>query len=107
MVNYGTKVADIFNADPNVAGAMLRVGSNGAGANGANISIMLKPLSQRALSAEDVARELRRKVANITGINVFVQNPPAIRIGGRSSRSTYQYTLQGMDIAHCRAFPTG
>ena len=46
MVNYGTKVADIFNADPNVAGAMLRVGSNGAGANGANISIMLKPLSR-------------------------------------------------------------
>ena len=47
--------------------------SNGAGANGANISIMLKPLSERALSAEDVARELRRKVTNITGINVFVQ----------------------------------
>jgi hydrophobe/amphiphile efflux-1 (HAE1) family protein len=98
MVNYGTKVADIFNADPNVAGAMLRVGSNGAGANGANVSVMLKPLSERPLSAEQVARELRRKVSNITGINVFVQNPPAIRIGGRSARSTYQYTLQGMDI---------
>jgi HAE1 family hydrophobic/amphiphilic exporter-1 len=98
MVDYGTKVAAIFNADPNVAGAMLRVGSNGAGSNGANISIMLKPLSERSLSAERVARELRRKVANITGINVFVQNPPAIRIGGRSSRSTYQYTLQGMDF---------
>jgi HAE1 family hydrophobic/amphiphilic exporter-1 len=98
MVNYGMKVADIFNADPNVLGAMLRIGSNGAGSNGANISIMLKPLSERALSAEDVARELRHKVANMTGINVFVENPPAIRIGGRSSRSTYQYTLQGMDI---------
>jgi HAE1 family hydrophobic/amphiphilic exporter-1 len=98
MVKYGTRVADIFNADPNVAGAMLRVGSNGAGSNGANISVMLKPLSERPLSAEQVARELRRKVANITGINVFVQNPPAIRIGGRSARSTYQYTLQGMDI---------
>ena len=103
MVNYGTRVADIFNADPNVAGAMLRIGSNGAGANGANISVMLKPLSERALSAEDVARELRRKVANITGVNVFVQNPPAIRIGGRSSRSTYQYTLQGMDIAQLQS----
>jgi len=98
MVNYGTKVADIFNADPNVAGAMLRVGSNGAGSNGANVSVMLKPLSERSLSAEEVARELRGKVSNITGISVFVQNPPAIRIGGRSARSTYQYTLQGMDI---------
>ena len=98
MVNYGAKIADIFNADPNVLGAMLRVGSNGAGSNGANISVMLKPLSQRALSAEAVARELRRKVANITGVRVFVQNPPTIRVGGRSSRSSYQYTLQGMDI---------
>ena len=98
MVAYSMKVGDIANADPNVAGAMVRVGSNGAGANSGDVSIMLKPLSDRRLSAEDVARELRRKLANMTGINVFVQNPPAIRIGGRSSRSTYQYTLQGMDI---------
>jgi HAE1 family hydrophobic/amphiphilic exporter-1 len=59
---------------------------------------MLKPLGERKLSAEDVARELRRKLANITGVNVFITNPPAIRIGGRSSRSSYQYTLQGIDL---------
>ncbi|HEX3754226.1 MAG TPA: efflux RND transporter permease subunit, partial [Rhizomicrobium sp.] len=98
MVSYAMKVGDIANADPNVLGAMVRVGSNGAGSNGADVSIMLKPLSERPLSAENVARELRRKYRNMTGINVFVQNAPAIRIGGRSSRSTYQYTLQGMDI---------
>jgi HAE1 family hydrophobic/amphiphilic exporter-1 len=59
---------------------------------------MLKPHKDRKLSAEEIARDLRRKVSNITGINVFVTNPPALRIGGRNSRSSYQYTLQGVDL---------
>ncbi len=98
MVEYGKQVADIVNADPNARGAMFQVGSSGAGSNGAQVRAMLKPLGERKLSAEQVARELRRKVANITGINVFVTNPPALRIGGRNSRSGYQYTLQGIDL---------
>ena len=98
MVEYGQKVADIVNADPNARGAMFQVGSSGAGSNGAQVRAMLKPLGERKLSAEEVARELRRKLANITGVNVFVTNPPALRIGGRNSRSSYQYTLQGIDL---------
>ncbi len=98
MVAYARKVGDIIDADPNVEGGMVRVGSSGAGANNADITIMLKPFEDRALSADQVARELRRKVGNMTGINVFIQNPPTIRIGGRGSRSSYQYTLQGLDI---------
>ncbi|HVS23774.1 MAG TPA: efflux RND transporter permease subunit, partial [Gammaproteobacteria bacterium] len=98
MVEYGRRVADIVNADPNTKGAMLQVNSSGAGSNNANVRAMLKPLGERKISAEEVARELRRKLANITGVNVFVTNPPAIRIGGRSSRSSYQYTLQGIDL---------
>jgi hydrophobe/amphiphile efflux-1 (HAE1) family protein len=98
MVEYGRKVADIVNADPNAKGAMMQVNSSGAGSNNANVRAMLKPLGERKLSAEEVARELRRKLANMTGVNVFITNPPAIRIGGRSSRSSYQYTLQGIDL---------
>ena len=60
---------------------------------------MLKPLGDRALSAEQVARgAARASSSDITGVNVFVTNPPALRIGGRSSRSSYQYTLQGIDL---------
>jgi HAE1 family hydrophobic/amphiphilic exporter-1 len=99
MVEYGKQVADIVNADPSTKGAMFQVGSSGAGSNGAQVRAMLKPLSERKKSSDEVARELRRKVSNITGINVFVTNPPALRIGGRNSRSSYQYTLQGIDLA--------
>jgi len=97
MVRHAMHVGDIINADPYVAGAMVRVGSNGAGSNGADITIMLKPEEERP-SAEAVMRELRPKLSNITGVNVFLQNPPSIRIGGRDTRSAYQYTLEGLDI---------
>ena len=98
MVAYGKQVADIVNADPSTKGAMFQVGSSGAGSNGAQVRAMLKPLRERKKSSDEVARELRRKLSNITGVNVFVTNPPALRIGGRNSRSSYQYTLQGIDL---------
>jgi HAE1 family hydrophobic/amphiphilic exporter-1 len=100
MVAYGQQVSAIVHKDPNVAGGMLDVTSAGAGSNSANINVMLKELGpDRRIPADQVAAELRRKVSNLTGINVFVTYPATINIGGRSSRSTYQYTLQGQDQA--------
>ena len=107
MVAYGQQVSKIVHADPNVAGAMLDVNSSGAGANSANLNIMLKTLgAPRKLAADQVAAELRRKVNNMRGINVFVTYPPTINIGSRSSRSTYQYTLQGLDLAQLQDVST-
>jgi HAE1 family hydrophobic/amphiphilic exporter-1 len=49
------------------------------------------------MRVEDVIRVLRPKVSGITGTRVFLQNLPAIRIGGRVTKSEYQYVLQGVD----------
>jgi HAE1 family hydrophobic/amphiphilic exporter-1 len=106
MVAYARHVGDIIDADPDVEGGMVRVGSDGAGSNSANITIMLKPYAERRYTADEIARHLRPKLSNITGINVFVQNPPSIRIGGRGSRSSYQYTLQGLDIDQLQTVST-
>ena len=59
--------------------------------------IPLIPASKRK-NADEIARELRVKLARIPGINVFVANPPSISIGGRTGRSTYQYTMQDTDL---------
>jgi len=102
MVAYAQQVGRIVGADPNVAGAMLDVTSNGAGANSASFNTMLKELGpDRKIPADQVAAILRRKLtaANFPGLNIFVTYPATINIGGRSSRSTYQYTLQGQDQA--------
>jgi multidrug efflux pump subunit AcrB len=100
MVAYAQEVGRIVLADPNVQGAMLDVTSNGAGANSAAFNTMLKELGpDRKIPADQVAAILRRKLtaANFPGLNINVTYPATINIGGRSSRATYQYTLQGQD----------
>jgi hydrophobic/amphiphilic exporter-1 (mainly G- bacteria), HAE1 family len=49
------------------------------------------------MSATEVIQELRPKLANIPGINAFMQVPPLIRIGGNLTKSQYLYTLQTPD----------
>src|SRR5207245_960600 len=56
------------------------------------------PREERALSATEVIQVLRGKLAAVPGIRVFLQNIQNIQIGGRLSKSQYQYTLQGSDL---------
>jgi HAE1 family hydrophobic/amphiphilic exporter-1 len=101
MYKYLDQVSRIINADPNVEGVFSQIqGGNGtAGSNAGFLNIIvLKPLNQRKLSADQIIRELRPKLNHIPGINVFLTNPPSIRIGGRGSRSQYQYTMQSLDL---------
>jgi HAE1 family hydrophobic/amphiphilic exporter-1 len=80
--------------DPDVAGYMSNIGG---GSNG-DINIVLKPAGERP-PADEMVRVLTRRLSGIPGLQVFVQNPPSIRIGGRGSRTLYQYTLQAHDVA--------
>jgi HAE1 family hydrophobic/amphiphilic exporter-1 len=60
--------------------------------------LQLKPRSQRSKSVDELIRYYNARLAGIPGIQVFLQNPPPIRIGGRLSKSQYQFTLQSPDI---------
>ncbi len=93
------QVAAIVREDPNVAAFMSSVGSTGpnGSANGGSMTIRLIPREQR-VSADKVIAELRRKVNRIPGISVYLRNPPMIKIGGMSSASEYQFTLQSNDF---------
>src|SRR5207244_4155454 len=59
--------------------------------------MQLKPRSQRDMSLDELIRYFNRKLAGIPGIQVFLQNPPPIQIGGRRTKSLYQFTLQSPD----------
>jgi HAE1 family hydrophobic/amphiphilic exporter-1 len=78
---------------------MSSVGPSGQSAvlNNGSMFLRLKPTSERKLSANQVIQELRPKFAQIPGFNVFMQNPPLIRVGGQSSKALYQYSLQDTD----------
>lgn len=93
-------LANIVQQDPNVAGVMSSVGAGGASSssNTGRIFIRLKPESKRKLNAEEVIQELRPKLNNVPGINAYLQNISPIHVGGRLSKSTYQYTLQDSNL---------
>jgi len=112
MVLHQQQVAAIIAKDPNVESYFSRVGGGGGGetGNSGRGFAKLKARSDRpmvcsgalikscqSLSADDIIRDLRPKLSRIPGIRVSLQNPPVIRIGGRISRSLYQFTLQSPD----------
>jgi HAE1 family hydrophobic/amphiphilic exporter-1 len=99
MVRNQQQLAAIVAKDPNVESYFSSVGVGGVGLTGntGRIFIKLKPRDQRKLNADELIREMRPKLTRVPGIRVSLQNPPVIRVGGRLSRSLYQFTLQSPD----------
>ncbi|HTY88599.1 MAG TPA: multidrug efflux RND transporter permease subunit [Candidatus Acidoferrum sp.] len=95
MREHQIAVAKVVAADPNVEGFMSNVGAGGL--NSGRIFMHLKPRAERKLSANQIIQELRVKFAQIPGINVYLQNPPLIRVGGMLTKALYQFSLQDTD----------
>ena len=100
MVQHQQKVAALLAQDPNIAAFMSSVGGGerGGTSNQGRLVIRLKPRHERKLSADQVARSLTPRLNSIPGMRVFVQNPPPVRIGSRTAKSQYQFTVQGADL---------
>jgi HAE1 family hydrophobic/amphiphilic exporter-1 len=98
MFQLQQQVANVVRGDPNVMNTMSSLGNP---VNQGRIFFRLKDKKDRVnhMSATEVIQELRPKVANIPGINVFMQVPPTIRIGGNLTKSQYQYALQTPNTA--------
>jgi HAE1 family hydrophobic/amphiphilic exporter-1 len=98
MLRYRKLVSDRLDADTNVASYTTNAGGGmGASSNQVGVNITLKPAGTRP-SADEMVHELTQRMRGIPGLQVFVTNPPSIRIGGRGSKTMYQYTLRGPDI---------
>jgi len=90
----------IISADPSVAAVSSSIGAGLGGQTGNNgrVWITLKPFDQRSDTAPDIIARLRPKLAQVEGMNVFLQAAQDINIGGRLARTQYQYTLQDADL---------
>ena len=84
--------------DPAVASVGAAVGAGGGNTtvNNGRVYIALKPKSQRGSMNEVLAR-LRTNLAKIQGITLYMQAAQDITIGGRVSKTMYQYTLNDAD----------
>ncbi len=100
MYRHQLDAMRVIEHDSNVASFYSAIGGGGGGAttNQGRMILRLAERDQRTLSADDIARQLTRKLSQVPGLRAFVQNPPPISIGGRQSKSQYQYTLYGGDI---------
>ena len=86
------QLVDIIKRDPAVATV---VGFTGGGrAGGGFMFINLRPASERSEAGQAVIARLRPQLAKITGVSLFLNPVQDLRMGGRQSNSTYQYTLK-------------
>ncbi len=91
------QVADVVRADPDVTGFGMFAGNTTA--NTGVFFIALKPRDEgRRATADEVIARLRPQVARLQGINLFMQAPQDINVGGRLSRTQYQYTITDTNL---------
>ena len=94
------QIIDKVQKDPAVSGVVAFAGATGGNSSEstARIFIQLKPFDQRSLTADQVIQRLRPVVAQVQGVKFFMQAGQDISVGGRLSRTQYQYTLTDTDI---------
>ena len=87
----------VIMRDPAVQNVIGFTGGGGA-TNTGMVFVILKPLSERKISAADVINRLRPHLNQITGATTFLQASQDLRIGGRGANAMYQYTIQADNV---------
>ena len=101
MSRIQQQIGDVVAADPDVLayGSTIGAGIGGQTANNGRMYIALKPWAQRVGgSAQDFIARLRPKLQKLEGGAFFMQAAQDIRVGGRLSKTEFQYTLQDADL---------
>jgi hydrophobe/amphiphile efflux-1 (HAE1) family protein len=108
MAERQQAVADVVLQDPAVASLGSYIGPGGPTAtlNNGRMFIALKPQGERNASADQVINRLRPKLAGLQGITLYMQAAQDITIGGRVSRTQYQYTLTDPDPGELNQWST-
>ena len=98
------ELVDIIRHDPAVDTVVGFTGGSRAG--GGFLSVMLKPKAERSEGALAVIARLRPQLAQVTGVRLFLSPAQDLRMGGRSSNSSYQYALKSDSAADLRLWAT-
>jgi hydrophobic/amphiphilic exporter-1 (mainly G- bacteria), HAE1 family len=100
LSRHQQQVVDVIRQDPHVEAVNSNIGgSNGsiAPSNSGSLFIRLQPHNKRSSGADEIIQNLRPKLAAIPGIQVFLQNPPAIPVGAQQTTGLYQLSFQSSD----------
>jgi len=97
MVRRQHALTAVLEKDPDVASYGTGLGGSRPINNGF-VFIGLKPRNQRTASADEIITRLRPQLAKVSGATLFLQASQDLNVGGRTTRTQYQYTLQDSDI---------
>ncbi len=98
MAGRMAALGEIIKDDPDVSSLAFNVGATTL--NQGNFYINLRPQDEgRTVTADSIIARLRPKTAQVPGVTLFLQSLQDIRVGGRLSRTQYQYTLTSPELA--------
>jgi hydrophobic/amphiphilic exporter-1 (mainly G- bacteria), HAE1 family len=98
MTRRQEALGDIVRADPDVASVAMNIGGSGRAGNNGNMFITLKPRSERTASAQQIIARLRPKLDKVEGARLFMQAAQDVRLGGRPTRTQFEFTLQDANL---------
>ena len=99
MKRHQEELGDIVRADPDVASVAMSVGGSGGALNTGRMFITLKPRSERKSNAQQIIARLRPQLEKVQGARLFMQAAQDVRLGGRATRTQFEYTLQDANLA--------
>jgi HAE1 family hydrophobic/amphiphilic exporter-1 len=98
MMRHQAALGAIVQKDRAVAHVAMAIGGAGNPLNTGRVYITLKPRDQRAESADQIITRLGPQLDKVEGAKLFLQAAQDVTVGGRTSRTQYQYTLQDPDF---------
>ena len=102
------RVVDVLLQDPAVdsVGSTIGITSGWSSINRGQLTVSLKPLSERGISSEAVLARLRPKLQQMAGIETFLFSAQDLRAGGRSGGTQFQFVVLDQDLAELRVWTT-
>jgi HAE1 family hydrophobic/amphiphilic exporter-1 len=98
MKRHQEELGKIVMADPDVASVAMAIGGSGRAGNNGNLFITLKPRNERGASAQQIIARLRPKLEKVEGARLFMQAAQDVRLGGRPTRTQFEFTLQDANL---------
>jgi HAE1 family hydrophobic/amphiphilic exporter-1 len=99
MRKHQETLGKIVQADPDVATVAMSIGGNSGALNAGRMFITLKPRDERTASAQQIIARLRPQLEKVEGARLFMQAAQDVRLGGRATRTQFEYTLQDANLA--------
>ena len=99
MKKHQEALSAIVQADPAVDSIAMFIGGGGTALNSGRMYVTLKPHSERDVTAQEIIARLRPKLEKVEGAKLYMQASQDVRLGGRATRTQFEFTLQDANLA--------